>query len=107
MARVRLFHWNPDEASPILDILRGGKFEVDYEAEFSPRIMRAVRDNPPDAVVIDLSRLPSHGREVATAMRGHKRMRAIPILFLGGAPEKVAIVRGKLPDAAYCERPGL
>ena len=104
MARLRLFHWKPEEALPIADILRRAGFEVDYDAKFSPELFRAVRDAPPDGIVIDLSRLPSHGREVATVLRGNKHTRGIPILFLDGAPEKVAMVRQQLPDATYCER---
>jgi CheY-like chemotaxis protein len=104
MGRVRLFHWKPEEASDIADILRGAGYAVDYDATFSPAIFRQVRDDPPEAVVIDLSRLPAHGREIATAIRGNKRTRQLPILFLDGAAEKVAIVQQKLPDAAYCVR---
>ena len=100
MGRIRLFHWNPEEALPVADILRDAGFEVDYEAKFDPA---KFRQSPPDAVVIDLSRLPSHGREVATWLRGNKLTRQIPILFLDGAPEKVDLVKQKLPDAAYCE----
>jgi CheY-like chemotaxis protein len=107
MARVRFFHWKPEEASPIAEILRHSGFEVDYDGKFSPGILRAMRQDPPDAVVIDLSRLPSHGREIATAVRGNKQTRQIPILFLDGAPEKLAVMRQTLPDAAYCERPRL
>jgi hypothetical protein len=54
-----------------------------------------------DAVVINLNRLPSHGREVAIAMRGAKSTRHIPIVFVEGAPEKVADIRQVLPDAVY------
>jgi hypothetical protein len=104
MGRLRLFHWNADEASPVADILLRAGFEVNYEAKFTPQLFRSVCHAPPDAVVIDLSRLPSHGREVATALRGNKLTRQIPILFLDGAPEKVTIVRQTLPDAAYCQR---
>jgi CheY-like chemotaxis protein len=104
MRRVRLIHWKPEEASPIAEALKDAGFEVDFDGKIAPEILRAVRMFPPDAVVIDLSRLPSHGREVAIALRGNKSTRQIPILFLDGAPEKVAIVRQKLPDAAYCER---
>jgi CheY-like chemotaxis protein len=107
MARIRLFHWKSEEASPIADTLRHAHFEVDYDEQFSPQLLRAVRQTPPDAVVIDLSRLPSHGREIATALRGNKHTRQIPVLFLGGTPDKVDIVRQKLPDAAYCDRPRL
>src|SRR5262249_50434271 len=104
MSRVRLFHQKPEEAGAVVDVLRRAGFEVDYDTKMAPAQFRAVRQSPPDAVVIDLSRLPSHGREIATALRGHKLTRNVPILFVDGEPEKVAIVREKLPDAAYCER---
>jgi hypothetical protein len=54
-----------------------------------------------DAVVINLNRLPSHGREVALALRGAKGTRHIPIVFVEGAPEKVEPIRQLLPDAVY------
>ena len=104
MERVRLFHWNSDEASPVTDVLRREGFEVEYQTKFEPAILRGMRQSPPDAVVIDLSRLPSHGREVATALRGNRQTRQIPILFVDGAPDKVSIVRQALPDATFCER---
>ena len=40
--------------------------------------LRELRSTPPDAVVIDLSRLPSHGREFAVALRGSKATRHVP-----------------------------
>ena len=85
------------------DRLRDAGFAVEYAPKFAPAIFRDMRRTPPDAVVIDLSRLPSHGREIAIAMRGNKILRQIPILFLDGAPEKVEIARRQLPDAAYCQ----
>jgi hypothetical protein len=51
--------------------------------------------------VIDLTRLPSHGREVGAALRAAKATRFIPLVFVGGEAEKVARVRTLLPDAAY------
>jgi hypothetical protein len=54
-----------------------------------------------DAVIINLNRRPSYGREVATALRGAKSTRYIPIVFVEGAPEKVAPIRQLLPDAVY------
>jgi len=104
MRRIRLVHWKPEEASPIAETLKSAGFEVDFDGKAAPELLRAVRSFPPGAIVIDLSRLPSHGREVATALRGNKHTRQIPILFLDGDPAKVAVVREKLPDAAYCER---
>ena len=57
--------------------------------------------SPPDAVVIDLSRMPSHGREVAHSLRGAKATRHLPIVFVDGEPEKVKRTKLLLPDATY------
>lgn len=63
--------------------------------------LRAMRDRPPRAVVVDLGRLPSHGREVAVALRHGRGTRNVPLLFVGGAPDKVARARDVLPDAVF------
>jgi len=52
-------------------------------------------------VVIDLSRLPSHGREMGSFLRQRKATRHIPVVFAGGDPEKVERTRKALPDAIY------
>jgi hypothetical protein len=57
----------------------------------------------PTAVLIDLDRLPSHGREVAVALRQSKSTRHLPIVFAGGAEEKVARIRQELPDAFFAD----
>jgi len=56
-----------------------------------------------DAVVIDLSRIPSQGRDLAIAMRLRKGTRQIPIVFLSGDPSKVQKIRPMLPDAEYAQ----
>ncbi len=101
MPRVHVFHWNSEEAQPLLANLRAAGYKVDYSEKTDPRVFKTIRESTPEAVVIDLSRLPSHGREVATALRGTKATRSIPIIFVGGASEKVAVVREKLPDAVF------
>ncbi len=53
--------------------------------------------------VIDLGRIPSHGREVAGSIRRQKATRNVPILFVGGDPERVENVRKLLPDASFAE----
>jgi hypothetical protein len=99
MARIRLFHWRAEEAKPLLTLLKAAGHSVDYKEPVSS--YREVRASPPDAIVIDLSRLPSHGREVAVFLRGSKATRHIPIVFVGGEPEKIEGVRRVLPDAVY------
>src|SRR5512140_3811533 len=106
MTRVRLFHWKAEEAQPLSAVLQRAGYLVEYDPAFNPSVGRTIRGNPPHAFVIDLSRLPSHGREVAVALRGHKTTRPLPIVFTGGDPEKVAAIRTLLPDAAYSSLKG-
>ncbi len=66
-----------------------------------PAAFRQLKVNPPDAVVIDLSRLPSAGRDVAMSLRTFKTTRYVPIVFVDGDPEKLGGIKGFLPDAVY------
>jgi CheY-like chemotaxis protein len=99
--RVRVFHQKASEASELIHSLAAAGHTVEYDEKHSPVVTRSIRESPPDAVVIDLSRLPSHGREIATYLRGLKATRTIPIVFVDGAPEKVAAIRALMPDAAF------
>ena len=105
--RVRVIHWKPEESRPLLDACGEGGFQVEYESDRFPAIARAVRQSPPDAIVIDLSRLPSHGRESAIAFRNARYSRQIPLIFVGGAKEKVEAVRKILPDATFTSLDGV
>jgi hypothetical protein len=66
-----------------------------------PGALRELTRNPPDAVVIDLGRLPGQGRDVGLLLRRRKATRHVPLVFVEGDPEKVARVRTMLPDAVY------
>jgi CheY-like chemotaxis protein len=101
MPRIRLIHWKAGEAAPLLEALRAAGYVVDYDEDVASEGFRAIRTSPPDAFAIDLSRLPAQGREVATFFRRQKATRHIPIVFVGGAPEKVEATRKVLPDAVY------
>ncbi len=103
MPRVRLMHWNADEALPVRQLLSKAGFEVEYNAEYTTDLMREWRANLPSVFVIDLSRLPSHGREIAIALRQSPKTKQIPIVFCGGADEKVKQIQTILPDAAFCQ----
>jgi CheY-like chemotaxis protein len=98
--RLRLIHWNAGEARARAATLRAAGYVV-KGAQVTPETLRELRRNPPDAVVIDLSRVPSHGRDVALAIRGSKTTRHIPIVFVEGDAKKVAGVKRLLPDAEY------
>jgi hypothetical protein len=101
MARIRVLHWKESEAQPLLHALRASGHQVDYQEKLQPGLMAAIRTAGTDAIVIDLSRLPAQGREIAVACRGSKSIRHIPIVFVAGDPEKVQKIRDLMPDASY------
>lgn len=103
MPRVRVIHWREAEAGALIESCRGAGFQVDYDAGGGMVVTRAIRAKLPDVFAIDLSRLPSHGREVAVWLRRTRSTRGIPLVFVGGEPAKVASIQGLLPDAWYCQ----
>lgn len=75
-------------------------FDVQHEG-LDPRTLRQIRDDLPDAVVIDLDRLPSQGRDLGLAVRYYKATRQLPLVFLGGETAKVTAIQALLPDAVF------
>jgi hypothetical protein len=103
MARIRLVCWNEELAAERARGLQKAGLEVDA-APFSPGgVITRLKEDPPALMLIDLDRLPSHGREVAVMMRSSKSMRHLPIVFAGGAEEKVARIRAEVPDAVFTD----
>lgn len=102
MPRVQLVHWKEAEGRERARELRAAGLRVEYEVD-TRAALRATKDEPPDAIVIDLTRLPSHGRYVAWGLRRNKKTRRVPLVFVGGEPAKVARIRAELPDATYTE----
>ena len=70
-----------------------------------PADLRRLLETPIEAIVIDLSRLPSLGRDVGLGLRSRKTTRHIPIVFVDGEPDKVSRVKTVLPDAFCTEWP--
>jgi hypothetical protein len=95
-----LIHWNAAEAADRAAVLRSLGFQVEAGV-VNPAALRALKARPPLAFVIDLSRLPMQGRDVAVALRRAKKTRDVPIVFVEGARKAVARVRGTLPDAIF------
>ena len=104
MPRVRLFHWKAEEAKPLIAALRAEGYTVDYPGDKANGNWRSLRQSPALAAVIDLTRLPSHGRWVAAEIRATKSLRHIPIVFVDGDPAKVETIRKMMPDAVYTSR---
>jgi len=101
MHRIQLIHWNAAEAAERAERLRTLGYDVAFGLPAGPSLMRALAHNPPTAVVIDLSRMPSQGRDMAVNLRIQGGTRHMPLLFVDGDPAKVARIHELLPDAVY------
>lgn len=100
---IRLICWKEDRAAELAAELEVAGFAVDSTALDGPGL-RALGQSPPDAVVIDLGRLPAQGRDVGVTLRTTPRSRHTPLVFVDGADDKVARTRAVLPDASYASR---
>ena len=103
MHQVRLVHWNATEAEERAGRLRALGYEVVWEVPDSAAELRRLRESLPAAVVIDLGRLPSQGRDFALALGEYEATRNLPSVFVDGDPKKVAHIRQLLPDAVYAK----
>ena len=103
MPVVRLVCWKEDLARERARGLKAAGFLVDASPLNPSGLIGQFRANMPAAVLIDLDRLPSYGREVAVALRQSKTTRHLPIVFAGGVEEKVAPIRKELPDAFFVD----
>ncbi len=103
---VRLIHWKQVEARELAGVISNGDCTVDY-SPFGPRAIRELSNNPPAAVVIDLSRLPSQGRDAAANLLQYKSLANVPFIFVDGDSEKLTKIKRLFPDLVYTERVGL
>ena len=101
MAKVRLIHWNGPEGRERKLRLASLGHHADFDDVDGPGLMRVLRASIPDAYLVDRSRLPSHGREVAMWLRSTTSTRHVPIVFVDGDPAKIAKLKQLLPDATY------
>ena len=103
MDRIRFIHWNEAEAEAEAkaEKIRTSGYEVDYDSFDGPPTLSALRENPPAAVVIDLTKSPSRGRDVGIALRHYASTRHVPLVFIEGDSEKVTRIKEILPDAIY------
>ena len=104
---IFLVHWNKAEAGVLAEGLRQSGWTVEVEAKDGARAYRRMREAPPRAVVVYLTRLPSHGVRTAQALLTTARTRAVPVLFVGGSGEALAKAKAKVPGAIFVAADGV
>lgn len=102
--RVVVVHYEAAEAAALAEWLRRDGVDAEPCLQLGGKVLRELRNHPPDTVLIDLMRMPSYGRGIAVLLRESKSTRGIPIVFIEGDPEKTALVREVLPDGV-CVNP--
>jgi len=100
---MRLVSWSPQAAADRARELEKAGFKVHAGPAPTKQLATHFRDLAPAAVVIDLDKLPSHGRAVAVVLRQTKSTRHLPLVFAGGEPEKIERVRRDIPDACFTD----
>jgi len=97
-------HWNTEEAAErAARLARAGHKVAVLDAPQSPAGYKRAFATAPEAVLIDLARLPSHGRELGGWLRRTKATRALPLVFIAGDPEKTERTRALMPDAVFTD----
>ena len=99
--RVVLIGWKQADVDARAAELRAGGVDVEASVPVPGSLLPSLRAAPPDVLIIDLDRMPSHGKAVGVAMKDSKSLRGIPLVYAGGVEEKVAGVRELIPDALY------
>ena len=100
---IRLVCWKEDRASALAAELEASGFAVNA-GTVDGAALKALGQSPPDAVVIDLGRLPAQGRDVGIMLRTRATSRHVPLIFVDGAEDTILRARETLPDAVYTPR---
>ena len=96
-APIRVLNYHP--AAVWIEGLRASGYAVDVRPLRTPADLKAIGEDPPAAVVIDLSRAPSQGRDFGLGIRQQASSRRVPLVFVGGSPARVSQIRTLLPGA--------
>jgi CheY-like chemotaxis protein len=107
LPRVLVIHRRLEIAAERASRLCGDGLEASAYPALGPSAFRLIRANPPDAILIDLTELPSYGRTMAALLREQKATRHIPLVFLKGDPDKAERVRELMPDAVFALWPNV
>ena len=103
MKKIHLIHWNAEEARERISRLEKAGYRVAFEPLKDQTALRRIREGEPEAILIDLDRMPSQGRDIAIWLRQQKPTRRVPLVFLGGDPKKVEAIEKLLPDAVFTD----
>jgi len=98
---VVLVHWKAEELPGRVRRLSAAGYQTEALSEVTPAALHAVKRRRPAAVIIDLSRLPSHGQRVGEVIQTKSGLTSVPLVFVEGGDATVARIRSGLPRAIF------
>jgi hypothetical protein len=105
MPTIKLLSWHDDIKAKAASLKRRG-LQIDAAPLVkTSSVVSELAHLSPSVLVLDLDKVPSRSREVAIALRTSKAARHIPILFAGGAPEKIDRLRAEFSDGKFASWP--
>lgn len=107
--RIFFVHWERRQAMPTVRKLRAAGHVVvhHWDQDTGNQTWTKFKQRPPGALVVSLDHLPSHGRRVAAVTKETKRLSEIPVVFVGGARDKLPAAKREFPRAKFTTEPEL
>lgn len=99
--KLFLIEWDAPAAATRAAALEKAGWSVEIESVDGAIAWTRISESDPDVVAVDLTRLPSHGREAARVVRMTAATRHIPIVFIDGTAEAQAKALGVVPGAHH------
>ena len=97
---IHFISWDKVSIDSRISALKADRFDVIFGVPQDRNFFQSIEEKSPAAVLIDLTRSPSQGRDIAVTLRTRKATRAIPIVFIKGVTGMDSI-RQLLPDAIF------
>jgi uncharacterized protein YeaC (DUF1315 family) len=98
--RIHLVSWDKANVDSQISALKDRRLDIIFGVPRDRTFFQSVENEAPDAIVIDLARSPSQGRDIAVNFRSRKSTRAIHIVYISGGESSIAI-KALLPDATF------
>lgn len=105
MKTIFYFHFNEPELLDRIEPLKKAGYKVG--SHFSTEKVAKFTEPLPEIFILSLDRLPSHAKAYAQWIWEAKKRQHIPIVFVGGQPEKVEPIKDLFPKAHFCESKNL
>lgn len=105
MKTLFYIHFNEQELLDRIEPLEKAGYHIN--AHFSTESTARLGETLPDVFILSLDRLPSHAKAYAQWITQAKKRQHIPLVFVGGKPEKTEPLQELFPQAIFCESKNL